>query len=180
MGAESADQTGWFVREVHPHDGQLKAWLRSQFPAVRDEVDDVVQESYLRLLKRQAAKPIASVKAFLFMAARNVAIDVLRHNSRSPIDPMGTLADSAVIDEAPNAAEALTEQEKYNLLADAMATLPDRCYEVIVLHKFKGLSQREVATRMDISEHTVANQIQRAVQRCEEYLRAHGVSSLHD
>jgi RNA polymerase sigma factor (sigma-70 family) len=175
----AVEHESWFKEQVHVHDGQLKSWLRGQFPTVRQEVDDVVQESYLRLWRRQAAKPIKSVKAFLFKAARNVAIDFLRRNKRSPLDPMGTFAAAHVIDEAPDAAALLTVQEKYALLAEAMATLPDRCYEVIILHKFKGLSQREVAIRMGISEHTVANQVQKAIERCEAHLRAHGVNSLH-
>jgi hypothetical protein len=43
----------WFAEEVQPHDAQLKAYLRGAFPAVRD-VEDVVQESYLRVWRARA------------------------------------------------------------------------------------------------------------------------------
>src|SRR5687767_3921161 len=60
-----SDQSQWFADEVHVHESQLKSFLRGSFPAVRD-VDDVVQESYLRIWKARAAQPIDSARAFLF------------------------------------------------------------------------------------------------------------------
>lgn len=50
----------WFTEHVHPHDAQLKAYLRGAFPAVRD-VEDVVQESYLRVWRvRDGADPLGA------------------------------------------------------------------------------------------------------------------------
>lgn len=155
------------------------AWLRGSFPTVRAEVEDVVQESYLRMWKRHALRPIVSAKAFLFQSARNIAIDLLRRNKISPLDA-GSLANSSVIDESPNAVEALTTREKTELLADALAALPERCYEVVHLHKFCGLSQKAVAERLGISERTVQGHVLSAVRQCEAYLRARGVKSLND
>jgi RNA polymerase sigma-70 factor (ECF subfamily) len=164
---------------VHPHGPQLKAYLRGKFPSVRD-VDDVVQESYLRVWKRQAVQPIQSAKSFLFMVAQRIAVDLLRRNRSSPIDPLGSFAASSVLDEAPNAAEALSSREKLDMLLDAMAALPARCYQVLVLHKIEGLSQREVADRLGISERTVQCHTLTAIQRCEDHLRRRGVTRLND
>jgi RNA polymerase sigma-70 factor (ECF subfamily) len=173
-----AGQTEWFAKEVHAHEGQLKAYLQGAFPSVRSDVDDVIQESYLRVWKRHALKPIASVKAFLFTAARHAAIDLLRKNRTSPLDPMGTLAVSSVIDESPNPSDALSAQEKLHLLSEAVAHLPARCYEVLMLHKFQRLSQKEVAVKLGITEGTVANQTRLAVLKCDAYLRSKGVTRL--
>ncbi|WP_221032589.1 RNA polymerase sigma factor [Actomonas aquatica] len=171
----------WFEQEVHPHGGQLKSWLSGSFPGVRSEVDDVVQESYLKIWKRQAVQPIASAKAFLFIAARNIAIDWLRRGRRSPID---LYADPdlgrAVVDDAPNAIEILSMHERYQLLVQAVAALPPRCREVVLWHKFRGLSQREVATKLQISERTVEVHVRNAVRHCETFLRGQGVCSLRD
>jgi len=164
----------WFEQEVHAHDGQLKSWLRGNFPAVHD-VDDVVQESYLRLWKARATQPVRSAKAFLFKIARHVAYDLLRRHKTSPVDPLGDLAALHVIDERPDAAEALARQEKLDLLADAVVALPTRCREIVILHKIKGLPQKEVARLLDLSERTVENQCLLALRRCEKYLRAHGL-----
>lgn len=175
----SAEQSTerWFVDEVQPHGAQLKAWLRNAFPNMRSEVDDVVQESFLRVWKRHAVKPIVSAKAFLFTAARNVAIDFLRKNRTEHLSDSEL---SSVIEDRPDAAEVLSTQERYDLLVEAVAKLPNRCREVVLLHKFKGLSQREVGERLGISERTVEVHVRTAVAHCEKYLRSKGVTTLDD
>jgi RNA polymerase sigma-70 factor (ECF subfamily) len=168
------DQAVWFKQEVHLHDGQLKSWLRGQFPAVRD-VDDVVQESYLRVWKARATQPIESAKAFLFKVARHLALDLLRRDTRSPLTTVEDLAGLRVIDTAPDAAEALLTQDTLQHLADAVVALPTHYRNVIVLHKIQGLSQREVAAQLGLSERSVEKYCHRGMVRCEAWLRARGI-----
>ena len=175
-GAVERTPDRWFAEEVRPHDGQLKAWLSATFPSVRGEVEDIAQESYLRIWKRQTVKPIESVKAFLFKAARHIAIDFLRRNKSAPFDPLSSFRGSLVLDASPDAAELLTAQERFDLLAQAVAALPDRCREVILLHKIEGLSQKEVAQRLGLSERTVENHSLRGVKHCEQFFRARGLT----
>jgi RNA polymerase sigma factor (sigma-70 family) len=168
------DQTRWFAEEVLPHDSRLKAYVRGAFPAVRD-VDDVVQESLLRVWKASLGRHVACARAFLFRVGRNVALDALRHERASPIDAHAELAHIDVADERPAAADLLSHEEKCALLGEALASLPERCREIVFLHKIRGLSQRAVADKLGLSEKTVANQVARGVQRCETYLRRRGV-----
>ena len=172
----ATEQERWFEKEVHPHGSQLRSYLRGAFPSVRD-VDDVVQESYLRIWKARAGQEIQSAKAFLYKVARHVALDLIRRHRTSPIDPLGDLAELRVIEDKPDAAELLTAREKLDLLADAVVSLPARRREIILLHKIKGLPQRTVADQLGLSERTVENHCRLALIECEEYLRAHGVES---
>ena len=73
--------------------------------------------------------------------------------------------------------ERVSRQEVYDLLGEALSTLPARCHEITVLRKLQGLSQREVAARLGLSEKTVAEQVARGVRRCEEFLRRRGIAS---
>ena len=164
----------WFTEEVHPHDSQLRAFVRGSFPDVRD-VDDVVQESYLRIWKRHGQHPIASVKAFLFKIARHLALNRLRHQRSSPFVVVTDFTVSRVIDSRPDTAERVCSHEEIQILFAAIDALPGRCREVYILRKLKGLSQKEIARAMGISEQTVEVQIVRANRRCEAFLRARGV-----
>lgn len=175
---DGAADPRWFLREVHAHDAQLKSWLRGSFPAVRD-VDDVVQESYLRIWKAHAARPISSAKAFLFKVARRIALDVLRSRRRSPIDAVSDLSAIGVLETEPDPAASAGLQEKIDLLADAIASLPEKRREIVILRKLQRLPQREVAAHLDLSERTVENQLYRGVLQCEAFLRARGVHSLY-
>lgn len=171
---QTVDQNRWFAEEVHPHDSQLKAYLRGSFPSVRD-VDDLVQESYLHLWRRQLGAPIRSAKGFLFKIARNLAIDALRHGARNPIDGVADIAGCAVLDTRPNAAEAAITSDELELLLEAIESLPPRCREIVILRKLRGLSQKEIALKMGITERTVEVQGTKGLDRCEAFLRRRGV-----
>lgn len=175
--APSAEQLRWFAEEVQPHDRQLKAYLRSSFPAFGD-VDDLVQESYLRIWKARAIKPIISAKAFLFRVARNIALDRVRRNLTSPIQPVGDLAALRVIDESNDVTANLTLHEKVSLLSDALATLPPRAREVIILCKLQGLSHREAASQLGIAGKTVDEHMIRGLKRLSDELRRRGYEDL--
>jgi len=166
-------QSRWFTEEVHPYDGELKAYLRRAYPSVSD-VDDVVQESYLRIWKAAARAPIQSARAFLYLVARRVALNLVRKHRNAPFDPYGEIEASRVIDEKPDASESAIVQERIDLLADALMSLPPRCREIVILNKVKGITQREVADRLGISERTVEVHVRTGVARCNTYLREHG------
>lgn len=171
------EQAKWFADEVHPHDAQLKAYLRSAFPAVHD-VDDVVQESYLRIWRVRAEGPIRSARAFLFTVARRLAIDGTRRQMASPVDAVEDLARLPVADETADVAGEVEQRERVLVLGDAIGQLPDRCREVFLLHKIQGLSRRETGERLGLAEKTIEVQTARAMHRCGEYLRRRGVTGL--
>ena len=176
--AVAENATRWFAEEVHPHDAQLKAYLRSSFPAVRD-VEDVVQESYLRIWRSRAAQPIHSAKAFLFKVARHVALNLVERQRASPVIVVGDFAALPVLDDRPGVVETVGRNEKLRLLVEALAKLPHRCREITVLRKLKGVPQKEVAAQLGIAEKTVEEQVARGVRRCEDYLRRRGVTTGH-
>jgi len=176
MPPQDPEQARWFVDEVLPHDGKLRAWIRARFPRVAD-VDDLVQDAYSRLLRAHASGPIANPKAFLFVTARNLALNHLRHQGyerpagATEIDPL------SVLDEAVGAPDALAHQEDFKLLIQAIQSLPDRCRQVVTLRKIYGLSQRETAERLGISENTVEAQGAIGLRKCIEFFHRHGYRS---
>jgi RNA polymerase sigma factor (sigma-70 family) len=174
MPPPETEQARWFTEEVHAHEPTLKAYLRRTFPSVRD-VDDVMQESYLRVWRARAAHPIYSARAFLFKVARHLALDLVRRERVSPVCSITDLAALLALEEEPDAADTAGMREKVILLADAIEVLPARCREVVILRKLHLISQRETAARLGIAEKTVEAQLARGIERCEIYLRDRGV-----
>ncbi|MDB6168172.1 MAG: polymerase, sigma-24 subunit, subfamily [Verrucomicrobia bacterium] len=164
----------WFEQEVYTHGGQLRSYLRGSFPSVRD-VDDVIQESYLRVWKAKATDSILSAKAFLFQVARNVATDIIRRAQASPIQGVTDLGVLSVLDSKPDAAESACTREEIALLADAIDTLPRRCREIFILRKLIRVPQKEIAATLGLSEQTVQVQVLRGMKRCEHYLARRGL-----
>ena len=159
----------WFAEDVYAHDSSLKAYLRGSFPSVRD-VDDLVQESYLRIWKARAAQPIASAKAFLFTVARRLALDLMRHDRRSPIVGVTDLDQLFVLNKVPDAADTAATAQEIELLAEAVDSLPARCREIFILRRIQGVPQKDIAARLGLSEQTVQVQAARGLRKIEAWM----------
>lgn len=169
-------EAGWFARDVQPHEPSLRAWLRGKFPFLPD-VDDVVQESYLRLIRARQAGKVGYAKAYLFTTARNFALDLFRRRAVVAIESVADVAALPVAEDAPDIVDALSRQQELELLAEAVQTLPDRCRQVMTLRLLYGLSHKEIAAELRISGHTVKAQLAKGMRRCADYFAARGIAT---
>ncbi len=173
----NAASAGWFEAELRPHQGALKSWLRARFPHFLD-VDDIAQEATVRVWRRQTrvnALPLKSPKAALFAVARNAVIDLLRRKAVAKTEGVAELEQLSVLDQSGDVVRTVIARQELELLTEAVRTLPNRCRQVITLTKVYGLTEREVAERLSISENTVRTQVVRGMERCTAYLRERGV-----
>lgn len=168
------DQDRWFKEEVQPHEPILRAHLRNAFPSLPD-VDDIVQESYLQLIRAKKTGPIHFAKAFLFTTARNVACDLLRRKRIIPFLSVMEIERLAVIGEETGTADAVGRQEELAFLSAAIRDLPERCRQVVTLRKLYGLSQKSIAAQLGISENTVEVQVAKGMRRIAAALARHGL-----
>lgn len=174
MIPEPSEQARWFSAEVLPHEADLRAYLRRAFPSLRD-VDDLVQETYARVFRARTAGNVAEARPYLFTTARNAACDVFRRSKIIPLLPVAEIERLPVVEERPAVGEAVAHAQELNILREAIGALPPRCRQVLTLCKLYGLSHREVAARLGISEHTVNAQVALGVIRCRNYLRERGL-----
>ncbi|WP_158277479.1 RNA polymerase sigma factor [Opitutus sp. ER46] len=177
MPPTDADQSQWFTVEVQPHEAALRSYLQARFPALRD-FDDVVQETYRRVLHEHAAGRLRHARAFMFTAARNVALDLFRRRAQENGTPIPQASGLDVVEERPDAAQELSQRQELQILADAIAALPDRCRHVIMLRYLKSCSYQEIADTLGVSTETVKTHMAKGVQRCAEYFEARGI--LHE
>jgi RNA polymerase sigma-70 factor (ECF subfamily) len=170
-----AEQARWFSEEVQPYEANLRAYLRHRFPTIHD-IDDIVQETYARLFRAHHAGKVFEARSYLFPVARNVAFDIFRRSRTIAIGGLGEMAGLGVLEEKPDAAESASHDQELELLHEAIRLLPARCREVFALRRFHGLSHREIAQKLGISENTVDAQLCNAIFRCRQYFVSHGVS----
>ena len=172
--ASSAEQARWFAEEVQPHEPALRAWLRSRYPHLND-VDDVLHESYLNLLRRHPSGGILLTKAYLFAAARNAALKVFRKRRIFSDIPVNELPEWRLLDGAVDVAETINHQNVDVLVAEAITQLPPRCAEIVTLRVVQGLTYAEIAVKLALSEATIRVQIARGIKKCSRFLRERGV-----
>lgn len=169
--------SNWFTREVQPHESALRSWLRAMFPTLAENRDDLVQESYLRLIRARETGEVRQPKAFLFTTARNLALDLFRRRKVVTIEPVADMASLSVMEDRPGVADAVSRQQELELLAEAVRDLPDRCRQVMTLRLLYGLSHKEIAAELAISEFTVKAQLAKGMRRCAGHFERHGVST---
>lgn len=171
----SEDQARWLAEEVLPHEAALKAYLRSHFPDLRD-VDDIVQDSYLKLIETKRQHEIVSPRAYLFTTARNAALSILRRPRIFSNEPVTDLTGPGVVEASPDATEILNQRQEIAMLMDAIDALPPRCREIFILRKLRGVPQKEIASRLGLSVMTVQVQIARGAAKCADFFRQRGVT----
>jgi RNA polymerase sigma factor (sigma-70 family) len=169
-----SEQTRWFSEEVQPHEPALRAYLLARFPSLSDH-DDLIQETYTRLLRAKESGTLRYARAFLFTAARNAALDVFRRRQVVSLEPVTDFKELSVLAERPGVAELVGQQQELEILAEAVRALPDRCRQVLMLRYLDGLSYKEIAAQLNISAETVKVHMAKGMRRCADYFAARGL-----
>lgn len=172
MDTQHSDSAKWFAQEVQPHEPALRAVLHKSFAG--SDVDDLVQESLIRTWKARTKGPVESGRNFLFAVARNAVRDLIRRRSTSKAIPVTENERLDVLEDKPGVADIVSRQQELELLEEAVRALPERCREVFLLRKIQGMSQREIASRLRITENTVESLVAKGARRCADYVRAKG------
>ena len=148
----------WFAREILSLEPALERYLRRSW---RDqcEVPDLRQDAYVRVYEAALREKPFNPKHFLFQVARNLMIDRSRRKNIVSFDSFADFDVEGVEGEQPDAEQLVSARQEIQMLMLALGELPPRCREVVTLRKVEGLSQREVAKRMGITEDTVERQV---------------------
>ncbi len=164
------EQARWFAQELQPHEPALRAWLHSQF-ATTSEIDDIVQDAFLRVLAARRTGEIRSPKALLFVTARNLALMHLRRERVRRSDSLAEIDASGILDQNADILDAVARAQELELLTQAIQALPTRCRQILTLRKIYGLSQKQVAAELGISENVVESQGAVGMQKIRKFFR---------
>ena len=116
------------------------------------EAEDVAQEAMLRLWKiaPQWRQGEAKVTTWLYRVVSNLCTDRLRKKRGVALDSVPEPAD-----ERPSASDAMIEAERAAALQEALATLPERQRQAVVLRHIEGATNPEIAQILEISVEAV-------------------------
>ena len=172
MPPKNTEQGRWFAEHLLPHEDMLRAWLHSRFPSGID-INDVIQEAYLRVLKARGKGEIRAPKAFLFATARNYALNALRAAAVRGENRYVEIEDSDLMDDRAGVAETIEHNQELEILTRAIQSLPDRCRQIFTLRKVYGMPQREIAKKLGLSTRTVNAQISIGINKCMAFVESY-------
>ncbi|GLX79061.1 hypothetical protein tinsulaeT_24010 [Thalassotalea insulae] len=138
------------------------------------EIEDIVQETYVRICQIDNKAHISSPKSFMFKTARNLALDYQKQahiklvDSLENVEALEQLLTEQTKDEVYE--NAVTDSE-FAHFCQAVRQLPLQCRKVFVLKKVYGYSQKEIASQLNLSESTVEKHISSGMKRCTLFMR---------
>lgn len=122
----------------------------------QDEAEDVVQESFLRVLGSDAVP--ANFRAWIYKIARNRCLDVIRSRGRR-IDDQEMPEASRINADLTGCLTRLVRREQRAHLRQALAELPENHREVLHLRYVEDLSRADIAQVLDLDEKIVKSRL---------------------
>ncbi len=149
----------------------LRRYL-GRFFARSQDVDDMLQEVFVRAYAMEAQRQILMPRAYLFRVAKHVALNEIARRKNSATDSVEDFEQPDVIgsDTQPGVEQLVDGKRRLALFANAVAALPSQCRKVLVMKKIEGLSQREIAERLGIAESTVEKHLAKALLLTRDYM----------
>lgn len=148
----------------------LERMLRS-----REEAQDLGQETFVRVFEQSGRyRASGRFRSWLFRIAGNLARSRLRRRrivGWVPFDPFRHDRAS----EEPGAEERTLQGERRRAVREALARLPERQREALVLRRYHDLSQEEIAAAMDTTVAAVESLLSRAMATLRTRLAEEGV-----
>jgi RNA polymerase sigma factor (sigma-70 family) len=137
------------------------------------EIEDIVQETYVRVCQFKSTKPIEAPKALMVKVAQNLAFDHIKRAEwrlRADMDVETALESGKQAAAGDATLNQAVSDEEFGQFCEAVRKLPLQCRRVFVLKKVYGCSQAEIASQLGISENTVEKHIAKGMSLCAEEL----------
>ena len=138
----------------------------------QQDVDDILQETFIRVLQSDAQQEIKSPKGYLFVVSRNLVLKKLTQQSKE----IDNEIDEALLEsDVDNTVEKeLYQKLKFERFLEVLNALPEKNRRAILLRKLYCLSHKEIAKKMNISVSSVEKNIAKGLKQCKQSLYAQG------
>jgi RNA polymerase sigma-70 factor (ECF subfamily) len=171
-----------FTAMVEKYEGPLLRYAAHLFHPDRTEAEDVVQETFLRLLRQIRASGAESIKSpstWLFRVAHNLSMDGLRKrtNRESSGEHLALLTE-AVTQARQSHSGGLGELERNELQERAVSelhNLPESQRSVVLLKIMEGMSLREISRVTGLSVGNAGHRMNQGLLELSRRLKAAGV-----
>lgn len=123
------------------------------------DAEEIVQDVFLNIWNsRSRIKTESSFESFIFTIAYNCTISILRKKA-SEKKYLEQLAKNSLIDEAADLIDEIQYNELDSKLRSLLEKLTPRQREIFQLSRYQGLSNKQIAEKLDISTNTVKHHL---------------------
>jgi RNA polymerase sigma factor (sigma-70 family) len=160
-----------FARAVYDrHDSELRRYLRRRL-AMAADVDDMIQEIYVRIARYPAPDAVLNTQAFVMTIAANLLRDRFASTARRRHDLQMPFEEADVACNRPSLERQLEAEQTLALVMEALNELKTKTRDALILHRFRNLTYPEIAERMGLSTSMVQKHINRALAHITRKLK---------
>lgn len=160
----------WFKHEILSHEVILVRFISRVWPR-HHEIADIRQETYARVYEAARQVRPQSPKAFLFATARHLMADRIRRERIVSIRAGGDIENLNVLVDEISPEQRVGAHQELVRLAEAFDRLSVKCREVMWLRRVQGLSQKEVADQLGLTEKTIEKHLRTGARQLAHYMR---------
>jgi RNA polymerase sigma factor (sigma-70 family) len=160
--------------QIFSHRAALQKYLR-RFTAGAEDIEDLVQEAYVRVCALPDGQEVDSPRALLFRIARNLAVDRARQKLARATDDVADFEPLNVSSEEAEPDAQVDLDRRFESFCAAVDSLPPLCRRVFVLRKVYQLSHAEIADVLGLSHSTIEKHVAKGLVRCRDRLRELGL-----
>lgn len=157
------------VRSSHV---SLIQFLRTRLRCPED-ANDVVQETYIRMLQYNGSTILRSPKSMLFRIAVNVANDLRRSERVRHLSRQRNIDDFELVSDSPSSEQHVQGKQELSIVRQTIEELPAKCRMVFLLSRARGMTYQEIASHCGISVKMVEKHISHALAVCMSKVAKH-------
>jgi RNA polymerase sigma-70 factor (ECF subfamily) len=167
------DIINWLTVHLLPFEAELRLRLRRVCAGAAD-VDDVVQDVYCKVMQMDELAHVTDPRGYLVQMAKNIVTDRVRRDAVVNIEIMANLSELDISDDRPGPERIVFGRAELRWVMGLIAKLPDRCREVFRARRIHGLSQKETAESLGVTEKAVEYETTKGMELISDMMKRQG------
>ena len=171
------DIINWLTAHLLPFEAEFRMRLRRVCTNAAD-VDDVIQEVYCKVMQMDDVTHVKDPRGYFVQIAKNLITDRLRRDAVVNIDVMANLGELDIQDDMPGPERIVFGRVELRWVMGLIGKLPDRCREVFRARRIYGLSLKETADSLGVTEKAVEYESAKGMELISEMMKRQGAHDI--
>lgn len=136
-----------------------------------EDIDDIVQDTFVKSYQAQLDHEIEYVRTYMLTTAKNLALNHVAKSANKFNDSIEEFVEPPVELNTTFFEDEFATKERFLLFCRATEQLSGQVRKCFILKKVYGLSQKEIATYLDLSESTVEKHVAKGLLKSVQYIQ---------